>query len=216
MFGMCPTQPRTIPFLQSSHNLPTVPSCSCVPTVRPYVIFALSYSTRLFSCIHAKSCLGAVPYQLHFPRSNAWFPSSASDLPKIKPRLSSKIPAGILKPVSLLKTTLPWPTVLYDHFHEDPFSSPIFPKTPSLSPSPFPVFRSRFQECPIFGPVFTNARFFDPVFKNARIFGPAFKNSPISAQFFWKSPIFAPVFQDYALFWPWSYSIATVAVAIIL
>jgi hypothetical protein len=156
MFGMCPTQPRTIPFLLSSHNLPTVPSCPCIPTVRPYVIFALSYSTRLFSCIHAKSCLGAVPYQLHFPRSHVWFPSSASDLPKIKPRLSSKIPAGIFKPVSLSKTTLPWPTVLYDHFHEDPFSSPIFPKTPFSESQPFSRisvpfsrmsdFRPRFQE----------------------------------------------------------------------
>ena len=101
-------------------------------------------------------------------------------------------------------------------FMKTHFQARFFRRPPSLSPSPFPVFRSRFQECPIFGPVFTNARFFDPVFKNARIFGPAFKNSPIYAQFFWKSPIFVPVFQDYALFWPWSYSIATVAVAIIL
>ena len=130
MFGMCPTQPRTIPFLLSSHNLPTVPSCPCVPTVRPYVIFAPSYFTRLFSCTHAKSCLGAVPYQLHFPRSHVWFPSSASDLPKIKPRLHPR--------------SLPVFSSLF-HFRRPPFPGQLFFTTIFMKTH----FRARFSRRPL-------------------------------------------------------------------
>ena len=105
-----------------------------------------------------------------------------------------------------------FPTV----FHEDPFSSPIFPKTPSLSPSPFPVFRSRFQECPIFGPVFKNARFSAP-FSRMSNFSAPFSRTARFLPIFLEKPDFRPRFPRLRpFFWPWSYSIATVAVAIIL
>ena len=57
-------------------------------------------------------------------------------------------------------------------FMKTHFQARFFRRPPSLSPSPFPVFRSRFQECPIFGPVFKNARFSTPFSRMPKFVGP--------------------------------------------
>lgn len=153
------------------------------------------------------SCISRAPMS-GFPRAHLICPRSSPGFhPRSLPVFSSlfhfRRPPF---PGQLFFTTIFMKPIFEPDFSEDPFSESQPFSRISVPFSRMSDFRPRFQECPIFR----------PRFQECPNFRPRFQEQPDFCPIFLEKPDFRPVFQDYALFWPWSYSIATVAVAIIL